>query len=125
LARVQLPQYIYSPLYLIGGTMIPLALFMLGCHLAQIKIVSWKFPLIATCLRIGAGLGLGLLAVWLFRLEGVTAKVVILVSSLSSAITTVALAEEYDSSPELVSSTIALSTFVSMITIVLILNWFG
>jgi len=125
LTRVQLPQYIYSPLYLIGGTMIPLALFMLGCHLAQLKIVSWRFPLIATGLRIGLGLGLGLLAVWLFHLEGVTAKVVILISSLSSAITTVVLAEEYDSSPETVSSTIALSTVVSLITIVSILNWLG
>jgi hypothetical protein len=125
LTRVQLPQYIYSPLYLLGGTMIPLALFMLGCHLAQIRIVSWRFPLIATGLRIGLGLGLGLLAVWIFRLQGVTAQVVILASSLSSAITTVALAEEYDASPELVSSTIALSTVASMITIILILNWFG
>jgi predicted permease len=71
------------------------------------------------------GLGLGLLAVWIFRLQGVTAQVVILASSLSSAITTVALAEEYDASPELVSSTIALSTVASMITIILILNWFG
>ncbi len=125
LTRVQLPQYIYSPLYLIGGAMIPLALFMLGCRLAQIKMVSWKLPLIATCLRIGVGLGLGLLAAAIFRLEGITARVVILISSLSSAITTVALAEEYDSSPELVSSTIALSTLASMITIILILNWLG
>jgi predicted permease len=125
LCGIKIPHFIYSPLYLVGGTTIPLALFMLGCRLASMKIVSWKLPFTASCLRLGIGLGLGLLAVFLFKLQGVIAKVVILSSSLSSAVTTVALAEEYDSDPELVASTIFLSTLLSIITIVIILNWIG
>ena len=120
---IRLPQYIYSPLYIIGGTTIPLALLMLGCRLANMKIVSWKLPLIASVLRIGVGLGLGLLAVFIFKLSGITAKVVILISSLSSAITCIALSEEYDTDQELIASTIALSTVISFVVIIVILNY--
>lgn len=120
---IKLPQYIYSPLYILGGTTIPLALLMLGCRLANIKILSWKLPLIASILRIGIGLGLGLIAVFLFQLSGTAAKVVILLSSLSSAITCIALAEEYNADRDLIASTIALSTIISFGVIIIILNW--
>ncbi|MFH1684080.1 MAG: AEC family transporter [Candidatus Margulisiibacteriota bacterium] len=120
---IRLPHYLYSPLYIIGGTTIPLALLMLGCRLANMKITSWKLPAIASIIRIGAGLGLGFLAVFIFRLSGVTAKVVILISSLSSAITCIALSEEYDTDKELIASTIALSTIISFVAIIIILNW--
>ena len=123
LTGIRLPQYIYSPLYILGGTTIPLALFMLGCRLARIKIVSWKLPVVATVLRLGLGLLLGFLAVFVFRLSGLTAKIVILAASLSSAVTTLPLAEEYDAEPELVASAIALSTLVSFILIIVLLNW--
>jgi predicted permease len=123
LTGIKIPGFIYSPLNLIGGTTIPLALFMLGCRLAHTKIVSWKLPLLASCFRLGIGFGLGFLAVFLFKVPGVSAKIVILTSSLSSAVTTVALAEEYEADPELVASTIALSTLLSIITIIIILNW--
>lgn len=125
LTGIKIPQYIYSPLRLVGETTIPLAMFMLGCRLAYLKIDSWRLPLAASFLRLGLGFGLGLLSVFLFELQGVTAKIVILSSSLSSAVTTVALAEEYDSSPEMVASTIFLSTLLSIITIIFILNWIG
>lgn len=120
---IRLPQYIYSPLYVIGATTIPLALLMLGCRLANMKIVSWRLPLIASVLRIGVGLGLGFLAVFIFKLSGITAKVVILISSLSSAITCIALSEEYDADKELIASTIALSTVISFVAIIIILNF--
>ncbi|KPJ64864.1 hypothetical protein AMJ44_11995 [candidate division WOR-1 bacterium DG_54_3] len=123
LTGTKIPGFIYSPIDLIGGTTIPVALFMLGCRLAHLKIVSWKLPFIASCFRLGIGFGLGFLAVSLLKIPGISGKIVILTSSLSSAVTTVALAEEYEADPELVASTIALSTLLSIITIIIILNW--
>lgn len=123
LTGVRISQPVYSAIYLLGGTTIPIALFMLGCRLANMKIVSWKLPLIASFIRIAIGLLLGLIAVFVFRLKGLTANIVILISSLSSAVTCVALAEEYDCEPELVASTIALSTILSLIAIVALLFW--
>ncbi len=120
---VRLPQYIYSPIYLLGGTTVPLALFMLGCRLATLKIVSLKLPLLASLMRIGLGLVLGLLAVFLFRLDGTTARVVILISSLSSAVFALVIAEKYDADSDLVASTVALSTLISFGTMIPILFW--
>lgn len=123
LTGVRISQPVYSAIYLLGGTTIPIALFMLGCRLANMRIVSWKLPILASILRLGIGLLLGLLAVFIFRLQGLTANIVILISSLSAAVTCIALAEEYDCEPELVASTIALSTILSLITIVALLFW--
>lgn len=120
---IRLPQYIYSPLYIVGTTTIPLALFMLGCRLSLLKMISFKLPLIASLMRIGLGLVLGLLAVFIFRLDGITAKIVILISSLSSAIFALVIAEKYEADSDLVASTVALSTLISFGTMILILYW--
>jgi len=120
---LRLPQYIYSPIYLVGSTTIPLALFILGCRLATLKIVSLKLPLIASVMRIGQGLILGLLATFIFQLTGVTAKIVILVSSLSSAVFALVIAEKYDADSDLVASTVILSTLISFGTMTVILFW--
>ncbi len=120
---LKIPNLLHTPLDLIGKTTIPLALFMLGMRLAQTQIRSFKFPLLVSILRLGLGVGLGLLAVFLFGLQGMTAKIVILLSSLSSAATTIALAEEHHTDPDLVASSIALSTLISIFTIALLLNW--
>ena len=123
LVGIKIPQYMFSPLYLLGGSAIPIALFMLGGRLTTIKISAWKLPLLAASLRLGLGLGLGLLSVFLFKLQGTAASVVILLSSLSSGVTAVALAEEYDSSPDLVASTVALSMILSIFVIAGVLQW--
>lgn len=119
----RLPSFIYSPLYLLGATTIPLAIFMLGSSLAKTKINSLKLPLLASVLRIGLGFCLGLLAVFLFRLQGVTADMVILLSSLASGLMPIAISEEYDRDSNLIASTIALSTLMSVVSIIFILKW--
>jgi predicted permease len=119
--RIQIPAFINLPLNMLGETTIPLALFMLGCRLANLKVSSWKIPLIAASLRIGLGLVLSFLAVFLFKLSGVAAKVVILISILPSAITAIALAEEYESESDVVASTIALSMLLSMFVVIAII----
>jgi predicted permease len=55
-AGIRIPQTLYVPLYLLGSITIPLALFLLGCRLANIKIDSWKIPIAASILRIFLGL---------------------------------------------------------------------
>lgn len=121
---IRIPALLFSPLYMIGGTTIPIALFLIGCRLATIHIKSWKVPVIASLLRLGLGLGLGLFIVLFFKISGNLGKIIILSSSLPSAITTIAIAEEYNTDSEMVASIIAISTLLGIITIPLVLNWF-
>ncbi len=123
LLNLQIPDPIFTPINLLGQITVPLALFMLGYRLANTKITSLKLPLAASLLRLTLGLGLGILVVYLLKLDGVTAKVVVLIASTSSAISTIAISEEYNSSPNLVASTIALSTLIWALGIGFILNW--
>lgn len=120
---LKVPTPIYFPLYFLGQAAIPLSLFMLGYRLAKTKIGSVKLPLLTSLLRLGLGLCLGIIAVYIFGLQGITAKVVILLSSLASGITSIALAEEYGSDPDLVAATIALSTLLSVGSLIFLLNW--
>ncbi|MBN2057884.1 MAG: AEC family transporter [Candidatus Saganbacteria bacterium] len=120
---IRLPQPLYVPIYILGNTTIPLALFMLGYRLANMGLTSWKMPLLASLLRLGLGLGLGWLAVMIFQLHGIAAKTIILLSCLASAVTSLPLAEEYDSEPELIASSIMLSTLVSFLALFAILPW--
>ena len=121
---IRLPTVISTPLHMLGNTTIPLALFILGYRLADLKIPAWTLPLIAAIIRIGGGLILGLLFIAIFKLSGLTAKIVILISVLPSAATTVALAEEYNSDADLVASTIALSTFLAILALPFVLQFF-
>ncbi|MBU1026548.1 MAG: AEC family transporter [Candidatus Margulisbacteria bacterium] len=121
--NIQIPDPVFIPINLVGQITVPMALFMLGYRLANIEITSVKLPLLASLLRLTLGLALGILVVYLLKLDGVTAKVVVLIASTSSAISTIAISEEYNSSPNLVASTIALSTIIWALSIGFILNW--
>ena len=123
LLGIKIPAGIYDSLGLIGNTAIPLALFMLGYRLASIKINSWKFSLLASGFRLGLGFAIALLLVKLLKIGGINQQIILLSSSLPSAFTAIALAEEYEAEPELVASTIALSTLLSLITLPLLLSY--
>jgi hypothetical protein len=96
---------------------------MLGYRLASIKINSWKFSLLASGFRLGLGFAIALLLVKLLKIGGINQQIILLSSSLPSAFTAIALAEEYEAEPELVASTIALSTLLSLITLPLLLSY--
>lgn len=123
LLNIRLPETIYFPIYLLGQITIPLSLFILGYRLSTTKIKSLALPAQASALRIIGGLLLGISASWILGLSGMTAKVVILLSSLPAAIMAIALAEKYETDSSLVASTIVLSTIASLITIPIILVW--
>lgn len=120
--RINLPSGLSASFGLIGNASIPLAIFMLGYRLASIKLNSWKLSLLASVLRIGIGFGIALLMVNLFKIGPVNRQIILLSSTLPSAFTTIALAEEYDAEPELVASTIAFSMLLSLFILPLLLT---
>lgn len=119
---IKIPGGLSASFGLIGNASIPLAIFMLGYRLSSIKLNSWKFPLLASILRIGLGFGMALLIVNLFKIGAINRQIILLSSSLPSAFTTIALAEEYEAEPELVASTIAFSTILSLFFLPLLLT---
>jgi predicted permease len=117
LLNVQFPDVVLRPLTLIGQMVVPLALLILGAKLATVQFTSIRTTVVASVIRLGGGLALGLLAVQLFHLTGIVRTVVLFDSIMPAAVNTSLLAMKYDNEPELVSSVVFLTTLASLIMI--------
>ncbi|MBI4296519.1 MAG: AEC family transporter [Chloroflexi bacterium] len=122
LFNITVPQLVLKPLNLIALMVIPLVLMVLGAKLATVRITSFPTTALASGIRLGVGLLLGLLAVELFNLTGVLRAVVIFDSMMPAAVNTSILAMKYDNEADLVSSVVFVTTLASLATIPFLLQ---
>ncbi len=120
-AQVSLPLVIERPLELLANTAIPLMLFTLGVRLSTIKAYDKSTSLTLGALRFLFGLIAGLGCVYLFRLQGIPAYIVILQATMPPAIFNFILCEKFGKRPELAASTILAGTILSVFTVPLVL----
>ncbi len=121
LGEVDVPEVLIHPLSLLESATIPMVLLVLGMQLSRVKIRQWKLPMLAGMFRLGGGIIAALLCIWVFQLEGLPKKVVLLEAVMPSAVIGALVAEKYQADPELVASTVALTTFASIFIIPLTL----
>jgi predicted permease len=122
LLRIEVPEIIVRPLNFIGLMALPLILITLGYNLSRIKIASFPTTLLASFLRMGVGIVLGIMMAYLFDLSGILRSVVILNSAMPAAVMSSVLATKYDNEADLVSSVVFVTTIISLITIPLLLT---
>lgn len=115
--EVEVPEFVNQSAHLLSQATIPMVLLALGIQLAQVKITELKLTFIAVAIRFVGGALAGVFCVWLFQLEGLAYKVVILESVMPCAVITSLVAEKYRAQPEIVASTILISTLLSIIII--------
>jgi len=123
--NLKVPALIISSLDFLALMAIPLLLLILGYNLSRVKMSSVPTTLLASFLRVGVGLMLGLLAVNVLNISGISRAVVILDSAMPSAALTSILATKYDNEAEVVSSVVFLTTLASLIVIPLLLSMLG
>ena len=121
-AHITVPDLVAKPLSFIGLMVLPLVLLILGVNLATVRLKSLPTTLLASFLRVGVGLLIGVLAVNLFHLTGVLKAVVILDAAMPAAANTAMLTTRYKNEPELVSSVVFVTTITSLVIIPLLLN---
>ncbi|MFA5514357.1 MAG: AEC family transporter [Sphaerochaetaceae bacterium] len=101
-----------------GGNVVPpLATYLLGLSLAGRKVIINRHVFAAIILKLGVGFLLGLLAAYIFRLSGLSRTVVIVISSLPSAVFTSVLPLRYGIKAEYSGTIVMLTTIVSVVTI--------
>jgi len=116
---LEMPKFVLNTVMLLGYTMIVLILMSLGISLTQLKIFSFKTSLISSIGRVIVGPIIGFILIKIFNLSGYAAGVLLIQSSMPSAILTYLIASMY-SPKEIVdniSSMIVVSTLMSLITI--------
>lgn len=121
LSGIHIPQTLGRSIDMLGGITIPLALLMLGFRLGSAKIGSFGLPLLVSFLRMGLGSLVALAIVLVFKVDMQLGKVLIVMSALPSAFMGLALGEKYRSDVELISSSIAVCTLLSIIFLPLLL----
>ena len=113
------PQFVMNTVMLLAYGMIVMILMSLGVALTQMKVFSFKDAVITSTGRVIIGPIIGLTVIKLFDLSGVSAGVILIQSSMPSAILCYLVASMY--SPKVIvdniSSTIVVSTIMSLVTI--------
>ena len=113
------PQFVMNTVMLLAYGMIVMILMSLGVALTQMKVFSFKDALITSTGRVIFGPIVGFVLIKVFGLSGVSAGVVLIQSSMPSAILCYLVASMY-SPKEIVdniSSTIVVCTIMSLVTI--------
>ena len=119
---LEMPKFVLNTVMLLGYAMIVLILMSLGVSLTQLKVFSIKTSLISSIGRVIVGPIIGFFLIKIFNLSGYAAGVLLIQSSMPSAILTYLIASMY-SPKEIVdniSSMIVVSTLMSLITIPII-----
>ena len=113
------PQFVMNTVMLLAYGMIVMILMSLGVALTQMQVFSFKDAIITSTGRVILGPIIGFILIKIFGLTGVSAGVVLIQSSMPSAILCYLVASMY-SPKEIVdniSSTIVVSTVMSLVTI--------
>jgi len=119
---LEMPKFALNTVMLLGYTMIVLILMSLGVSLTQMKVFSIKNSLISSIGRVIVGPIIGFGLIKLFNLSGYAAGVLLIQSSMPSAILTYLIASIYSPKKivDNISSMIVVSTLMSLITVPII-----
>lgn len=110
------PEPLIVTLDMLGDATIPLMLISLGYKLDSIHIYSLRMATIGALFRIFGGTFIAAFLVYILGIPGITGKIVILSSSMPSAVINFIFAQRYNLNPQLVASVIMVSTLMSLIT---------
>ena len=119
---MEMPKYVLNTVMLLGYAMIVLILMSLGISLTQLKVFSFKSYLISSVGRVILGPVIGFFIIKIFNLSGYAAGVLLIQSSMPSAILTYLIAAMYSPKKivDNISSMIVVSTLMSLITVPII-----
>ena len=120
---IELPQALSNTFEILGGMLIPLMVISLGHALGTFGIVRPGLATAISLIRLILGFLFGVLVSELLNLEGIERGVVIVQATMPVAVFNYLLASRYDRHPDVVASSIVISTLISLLTLPLLLNF--
>ena len=116
LTDTTLPKSILSTVEILGNATIPLMLVSLGYRLHSIHLTSLDISIAGALIRIAGGASIAYLITVTFGIDGLNQKIIVLSSSMPSAVINFIVSYRYKLHSELVASIISVSTVLSLIT---------
>ncbi len=121
---VHLPVFLADPVALLGRSVIPVSQLLLGMQLAKVRpVVGDYLPQVAlpSALRLLVSPALAYGLVLAFGLQGLAAKIAVLLAAMPTGINMAIYATEFDAQPRLVSTAVFTSTVASFVTLSVLL----
>lgn len=119
---ITFPNAIARPLQTLGGAAIPTMIMVLGLQLSHASVHTDLLPgSLAAFVRLIIGPAVAFLCTLLLGISGVTQQVIVVLSGMPTAVHTIILATEFEARPNQVTSTVALSTAASLVTLTLLI----
>jgi predicted permease len=112
-----LPLWASNTVVLIGQFTIPVMLIALGVSLSRLKVKSLGRSCALAGLKIGSGLGVGLLLALLFELKGEERGVILIQAAMPVAVFNYLFAQFYGNRPEEIAGIVVISTAMSFIVL--------
>ncbi|HET7480337.1 MAG TPA: AEC family transporter [Rubrobacteraceae bacterium] len=111
---------------LMGDATVPVLLIVLGLQLAESNKTTQRREIaLATVMRLVVSIPLALALAYLLQMDGLSTKLAVILASMPTAVNMMILAIEFDVRPRLVSGVVAVSTFLSLISLTVLLLIFG
>ncbi|MCX8032485.1 MAG: AEC family transporter [Thermoleophilia bacterium] len=114
LAGAEIPSVAVRSFELMGQAAVPLMLLVLGVNVTKFGFSYLGRTVTASVIRVGGGLALGWLAVWLFGLSGIARSTVIFEAAMPGAIVVAVLCSRYKTEAALCSSVVLLTTLMAV-----------
>lgn len=122
--EASLPGPVMGTVHMLADACIPVMLVVLGMQLHGARLRGrWGALTLATTLRLGGGVAVGLLLASVFGLQGVARQAGVLEAGMPSAVLSIILATEYDVEPAFVTSVVLTTTILSPLTLVPLLAY--
>ena len=117
--QIETPKFVINTVMLLAYTMIVLILMSLGIGLTQMKVFSFRSSIITSIGRVIVGPIIGIIIIKIFNLSGFAAGVLLIQSSMPSAILCYLVASMYSPKKivDNISSMIVVSTLMSLVTV--------
>ena len=123
LMDIKLPETILTGTSMLGAATIPLMQIALGYRLYSTRITDLGDSLVSSSIRIAGGFIAAYIITELLGIDGVHQSVIILSSSMPAAVINFVMSHRYKLQSDLVASTVAMSTLISLVSTPLLLLW--
>ena len=124
----KLPTVIHECFQLMGSMMTPISLLIIGCRMTSIRlsgIFTDALAWLIAAIRLLIAPALAYLILTLLRLDPALTSILVMLTGLPSGAMNVILANEYNCDVDLASKTVALSTFLMLASLPLLMSVVG
>ena len=121
--EIKLPAPVISTVDMLGAATIPIMQISLGYRLHSTHILSPAISFAGSLIRILGGLLVAYVFVSVFGIEGLNRKIILLSSTMPSAVINFVITQKYDVNSDIVASIVITSTLLSIISTPILLLW--